>query len=131
MKHIVFLLALLALPAVAQAQTDVPAAPAQLTFKHDGANVDGYALYNDGVRSDLGAIPVTATCTGCDATSRVFTLPALTPGTHQLTVAAYKNSFGESTKSNILVLRVIVISTPTGLRILSASVIDPDTPANG
>lgn len=119
MKHVLFALAFVLFASVVSAQS-IPPAPRQLAFEHDGLNTDGYRIVIDKVASDLGMLPVTTTCPSCVATSRVFTIPALTPGVHTLWVVAYKNNFGDSAPSNTLTLTVLVISTPSGLRLVDA-----------
>jgi len=99
---------LLLLSTVASAQQPV-AGTERLAWNHDGINVTRFELAVDG-----GApAPVTVTMAGVDYTAP---LPALTPGTHTLTLAAC-NIAGCSAPLSISV-RVVVIPSPvTNLRV--------------
>lgn len=113
-RSLILLLALCLLPALASAQTPVPSptpATTQLAWNHDGVNLDGFALYVDGTRSDVG-LPTRQP----DGSYRI-PFPALTPGNHTLEVAAY-NLAGESTRITLTVTVVVVPAPPTGLRIV-------------
>ena len=96
------------LASFASAQQPV-AGTERLAWNHDGINVSRFELAVDG-----GApVPVTVTMAGADYTAP---LPAMTPGTHTLSVRAC-NVAGCSAPLSISV-RVVVIPSPvTNLRV--------------
>lgn len=105
---------LLSLAAPLAAQTPVPSPippTTMLAWDHDGVSVDGFALYVDGVRSDLALPPRQS-----DGSYRA-PFPALTPGTHTIEIAAY-NLAGESTRASLSVRVVVIPSAPSNLRIV-------------
>ena len=103
----------LLMPGIVEAQVSVPAptpSSYRLAWDHTGANVDGFALYIDSARQDLGpVIPVVGVYS--------IAFPALTPGVHTLEVRAY-NLAGESGPATLLVTVVVIPADPGNLRII-------------
>lgn len=98
----------------AHAQTKIPSpTPANyfLSWDHDGANLDGFALLVDGARKDLGVIAKAPTG------HYEAPFPALTPGAHTLDVVAY-NVAGDSPKATLTVAVIVIPTGPFGVKIV-------------
>lgn len=103
---------LLVLPVLAHAQTDVTPGPTtKLAWDHDGINVDRFELKVDGTLS--ATIPFAFEQDGTYETP----FPALTPGVHQLIVAAC-NIAGCADSDPFLVRVVVVPAKPSNIRIV-------------
>ncbi len=107
---------LIAAVARAEAQTQVPSPTPPSTriyWDHDGVNTDRYLLIVDGgAPTDLGR----PTPTG---QTYATPFPALTPGTHTITICA-ENVAGRACAAPLSVAVVVVPTTPTQVRIGSA-----------
>ena len=98
------------------AQVPVPTPPppsTQLSWDHDGIDVDGFALVVDGMRQDLGAVARQP-----DG-SYAIPFPTLTRGNHILVVEAY-NVAGRAASGEFQVRVVALPAQPRNLRVVPA-----------
>lgn len=101
------------LPALAHAQTDVtPGSNTKLAWDHDGVNVERFEIKVDGQVNST--IPFAFEQDG----TYEAPFPALTPGIHQLIVAAC-NIAGCADSDPFLVRVVVVPAKPSNLRIVT------------
>jgi hypothetical protein len=115
---VVSLLGIGASPVTAQ----TPAAPSDKLAWNQSVSSGSASSYTflilvDGARSPLTSV----TCTGDTDLSCVAPLPAMTPGRHEVRLVAVFTANGqaiESAPSDPLVLTLVVISPPSGLRLV-------------
>lgn len=104
--------------------TTPPGPTVRLAWEHDGINLEGFLLYVDGTAITT---PVATPPTGGKiGTAGTYTIPfpALTPGTHVLTVVARNAGVTglNSAPSNPLTVSIIVLlNSPTGLRVITVT----------
>lgn len=84
----------------------------RLCWDHDGVNLDGFSIYLDATPKVDAMKPVPVGTTYC------IPFPAMTPGSHSITITAY-NVKGESAKPAPLTLTLIinVPAIPSNIRI--------------
>lgn len=108
--------------AASAATAQTPAVPSDKlawnqSVSSGSASSYSFAILVDGVRNPLP----NATCTGDTSLDCQVALPAMTPGQHRVQIVAIYSSgsvSAESAPSAELVVTMVVIATPTGLRLI-------------
>ena len=109
------LLVLIAIPVSAQSIPLPTPATTRLAFTHDGLNTDGYKLQVD---NDPRTVVTVSPLEGVPG-DLVTPFPALTPGSHTLTIFAYKAGVDVFGTPVLTVTMFVVPNPPTNFRLIA------------